>query len=59
MRRRAQKWVGPYLKRYLEDPGDAQNKKVKTWTESFTRFRVEIRRVLGPSNENKVATRVI
>ena len=26
MRGRAQKWVGPFLKRYLEDPDDEDNK---------------------------------
>jgi len=59
MRGRAQKWVHPSLKKYLEDKDNPDNQYIRSWMESFARFRVEIRRVFGPLNENKVATRVI
>ena len=59
LRGRAQEWSAPLLKRYLEDPDDDENEDIKRWMESFSRFRVEIRRNFGPSNENNVAVRVI
>ncbi len=59
MRGRAQKWVHSSLKKYLEDKDNEDNKHIKQWMESFARFRVEIRRVFGPSNESKAATRII
>lgn len=59
MRGRAQKWVNPFLKRYMDEPDDEDNADVKQWMESFVRFKCEIRRVFGPSNESNVATRII
>ena len=57
--KRAQKWVEPFLKRYMEDADDDDNAEIKQWMESLARFRVEIRRMFGPSNEANAATRII
>ena len=59
LRGRAQKWVEPFLKRYIEEPDDEENTEVKLWMESLARFRVEIRRMFGPSNEVNAAIRII
>ena len=59
LRGRAQKWVEPFLKKYMEGPNDNDNADVKLWMESMARFRIEIRRMFGPSNEANAATRII
>ena len=59
MRGLAQKWLHPFLKRYMEEPDDSDNTSMKAWMESFSRFKAEIRRVFGPSNEIPVAVRAI
>lgn len=35
LRGRAQKWVEPFLKRYIEEPDDGENTEVKLWMESL------------------------
>lgn len=50
--------VEPFLKRYIEEPDDGENTEVKLWMESLARFRVEIRRMFGPSNEVNAAIRI-
>ena len=59
LRGRAQKWVEPFLKKYMEEPDEPENAEIKQWMESAARFRVEIRRMFGPSNEVNAATRII
>ena len=59
LRGRAQKWVEPFLKKYMEEPDEDENVEIKRWMESLARFRVEIRRMFGPSNEANAATRII
>lgn len=59
LRGRAQKWVEPFLKKYMEEPDEPENADIKLWMESAARFRVEIRRMFGPSNEANAATRII
>ena len=53
MRGRAQKWVEPFLKRYMEDPDDDDNGEIKLWMESMAQFRVEIRRMFGTIQRSK------
>ena len=59
LRGRAQKWIEPFLKKYMEEPDEDENAEIKRWMESAARFRVEIRRMFGPSNEVNAATRII
>ena len=59
LRGRAQRQVNPSLKRYLEDPDNKDNEEIKRQMTSFARFRVEIRRILGNSNETSAAVRII
>jgi hypothetical protein len=54
LRGRAQHWMKPMLQKYLnerEDPDGIMR--------SFVRFKAEIRRIFGISNEDKVAVRLI
>lgn len=62
MRGNAQKWINPYLQVYLE--GDtkenhAEYEGTKAWMESFPNFKKEVGKILGPSNEDKVAIRIV
>ena len=57
MRGNAQKWIKPYVVKYLS--GEGVDEDINAWMESFARFKVKIRRILGLSNEDKVAIRMI
>ena len=60
MRGNAQKWIKPYLGKYLSgDDSDGNLSDITAWMENFEKFRDEIKKILGPSNEDKVAVRVI
>jgi hypothetical protein len=60
MRGNAAKWIKPYVLTYLtNDATDEDLPGIKEWMESFTKFKIEIKKILGPSNEDKVATQVI
>ena len=57
MRGNAQKWIKPYVVKYLS--GEGVEEGIDAWMESFARFKVEVKRILGPSNKDKVAIRMI
>ena len=57
MRGNAQKWIKPYLVKYLS--GEGADDSIDAWMESYAKFKVEVKRILGPSNEDKVAIRMI
>ena len=57
MRGNAQKWIKPYLVKYLS--GEGADDGINAWMESYAKFKVKVKRILGPSNEDKVAIRMI
>ena len=57
MRGNVQKWIKPYVVKYLS--GEGVDEGINAWMESFARFKVKIKRILGPSNKDKVAIRMI
>ena len=57
MRGNAQKWIKLYLVKYLS--GEGADDGIDAWMESYAKFKVEVKRILGPSNEDKVAIRMI
>ena len=57
MRGNAQKWIKPYLVKYLS--GEGADNGIDAWMESYAKFKVEVKRILGPSNKDKVAIRMI
>ena len=57
MRGNVQKWIKPYVVKYLS--GEGVEEGIDAWMESFARFKVKIKRILGLSNEDKVAIRMI
>ena len=57
MRGNMQKWIKPYVVKYLS--GEGVDEGIDAWMESFARFKVEVKRILGLSNEDKVAIRMI
>ncbi len=60
MRGNAQKWIKPYLTKYLGDnDNDGDLDSIKEWMEDFAKFKKEVKKILGPSNEDRVAVRVI
>ena len=52
-----QKWIKPYVVKYLS--GEGVDEDIDAWMESFARFKVKVKRILGPSNKDKVAIRMI
>ena len=52
-----QKWIKPYVIKYLS--GEGVSEGINEWMESFARFKVKVKRILGPSNKDKVAVRMI
>ncbi|THY39196.1 hypothetical protein D6C98_10097 [Aureobasidium pullulans] len=54
LRGRAQHWMKPMLMKYLDGKGDTDG-----ILGSFAKFKEEIRRIFGISNEDKVAVRLI
>ena len=57
MRGNAQKWIKPYVVKYLS--GEGVDEGIDAWMESFARFKIKIKRILGLSNKDKVAIRMI
>ncbi len=57
MRENAQKWIKPYLVKYLS--GKGADDGIDVWMESYAKFKVKVKRILGLSNEDKVAIRMI
>ena len=57
MRGNAQKWIKPYVVKYLS--GEGVEEGIDAWMESFARFKVKVKRILGLSNKDKVAIRMI
>ena len=57
MRGKAQKWIKPYVIKYLS--GEGADDGINAWMESYAKFKVEVKRILGPSNEDKVAIQMI
>ena len=57
MRGNAHKWIKPYVIKYLS--GEGVDEGIDAWMESFARFKVEVKRILGLSNKDKVAIRMI
>ena len=57
MRGNAQKWIKPYVVKYLS--GEGVEEDINAWMESFARFKVEVKRILGLSNKDKVAIQMI
>ena len=57
MRGNAQKWIKPYVIKYLS--GEGADDGIDAWMESYAKFKVEVKRILGLSNEDKVAIRMI
>ena len=57
MRVNAQKWIKPYVIKYLS--GEGADDGIDAWMESYAKFKVEVKRILGLSNEDKVAIRMI
>ena len=57
MRGNAQKWIKPYLVKYLS--GEGADDSINAWMESYAKFKVKVKRILGLSNEDKVAIRMI
>ena len=39
--------------------GEGADDGIDAWMESYAKFKVEVKRILGPSNEDKVAIRMI
>jgi len=54
MRGRAQHWIKPKLRTYLDDGTDTG-----TIFANYSMFKVEIRRIFGTSNENTIAERAV
>ncbi|CAD0043000.1 unnamed protein product [Aureobasidium pullulans] len=54
LRGRAQHWMKPMLMKFLNGQGDTDS-----ILSTFTKFKEEIRRIFGISNEDKVAVRLI
>jgi hypothetical protein len=54
LRGRAQHWMKPMLQKFLNDREDTDGIMM-----SFVKFKKEIRRIFGISNEDKVAIRLI
>ena len=57
MRGNVQKWIKPYVVKYLS--GEGVEEGIDAWMESFARFKVEVKRILGPSNKDKVTIQMI
>ena len=57
MRGNAQKWIKPYVVKYLS--GEGADDGIDAWMESYAKFKVKVKRILGLSNEDKVAIRMI
>ena len=57
MRGNAQKWIKLYVIKYLS--GEGADDGIDAWMESYAKFKVEVKRILGPSNKDKVAIRMI
>ena len=57
MRGNAQKWIKLYVIKYLS--GEGADDGIDAWMESYAKFKVEVKRILGLSNEDKVAIRMI
>jgi hypothetical protein len=54
LRGRAQHWMKPMLMKFLDGKGDTDG-----ILGTFTKFKEEIRRIFGVSNEDKIAVRLI
>ena len=54
LRDRAQRWVAPFWKQHTDDEEDDVD-----WIDNFNRFKREIRKVFGESNEDSKAIRII
>ena len=69
MRGRAQRWIKPYLVKYLNNQNKSRNQesdeededeiKLTKWMENFTQFKIEIRRTFGISDEKETAIRIL
>ena len=57
MRGNVQKWIKPYVIKYLS--GEGVSEDIDEWMESFARFKVKVKRILGLSNKDKVAVQMI
>ena len=57
MRGNTQKWIKPYVIKYLS--GEGADDSIDAWMESYAKFKVEVKRILGLSNKDKVAIRMI
>ena len=69
MRGRAQRWIKPYLVKYLNNQNKSRNQesdeededeiKLTKWMENFTQFKIEIRRTFGISDEKETVIRIL
>ena len=59
MRGSAEKWIHPFVKKYWDEPDDDDTRPIRAWIENFARFKVELRRTFGQSNEVSTAIRAI
>lgn len=59
MRKRAQKWVAPFLHWYLDKPNNEDNADIKKWIENFFWFKKEIQTAFGQTNEVNQTTSLI
>ncbi|KAI9872424.1 MAG: leucine zipper, down-regulated in cancer 1, partial [Watsoniomyces obsoletus] len=56
MRGNAFKWIKPYVAKHLaRDNKNNDLEDIDEWMNDFSRFKIEIEKILGPSNEEKVA----
>ena len=55
LRGRAQHWLKPNLRKYLED----HDENPRAMFTNFDNFKRELRRIFGTSNEKQIAKRII